>query len=82
MTFGGYTERPCPSDPRFPKSTDYELKFYNNPKEPHWTWECHAFGLTDMARRVHINRGLGQSREEAEQAVRDTFERYAKKRNG
>lgn len=82
MTFGGFTERPCPSDPRFPKFSDYELRFYNNMKESHWTWECHAYGLTEMARMVYIDRGLGRSREEAEQAVRDCYERRAKRRNG
>ena len=81
-TFGGFLERPCPSDPRFPKLSDYELHFDNNPNESHWKWECHALALNDMARRVYIERGLGRTREEAEQAVRDCYERCAKNWKG
>ena len=82
QTFGGFLERPCPSDPRFPKLTDYELHFQNNPDEPHWKWQCYAHGLTDMARRVHIGTGYGRTREETEQEVRGCYERCAKKWKG
>lgn len=78
QTFGGYIERPCPSDPKFPKFADYELHFFNSPKEPHW-WQCYAVGTTDMARRLQLPPGYGGTREEAEQRLREHYDRYAKR---
>ncbi len=66
----GFMEEPCPSDPRFPKFEDYELKFYENPDEAIYKWECVAFGKTDMAHRVNLWNGRGRTREEAELNIR------------
>ena len=52
--FGSFVERPCPADPLFPNLEDYEFYFKNNPDEPHFKWQCHALGKTDMARRLSI----------------------------
>lgn len=82
MTYGGSLERPCPSDPRFPKFSDYELHFYDLPEEPNWKWECLAVGSTDMAQTVDLGSGYGQTREEAEKEVRNSYERRAKKWKG
>ena len=71
--FGGYTERPCPSDPRFPKFEDYELKFRHNPREDHLRWECQAWPKTDMARRLSLPIGYGRTKEEAEGFVRKRY---------
>lgn len=79
VSFGGYMERPCPSDPRFPKLEEYELQSRYNPDESHWKWECFAIPKTDMARRLHIMRGLGRTKKEAEQAVREEYNRYARR---
>lgn len=79
QTFGGYIERPCPSDPKFPKFADYELHFFNTPEEPHWTWQCYAVGTTDMARRLQLPPGYGTTREEAERRLHEHYDRYAKR---
>jgi len=85
QTLGGFlrphVERPCPADPRFPKFEDYKLHFRHNPEEPVYKWECYAMGKTEMSWKVHIRTGYGETREEAEQCVRDDYERRAKKRN-
>jgi len=81
LVFGGYIERPCPSDPRFPKFEDYKLHFDHSPDESHWKWKCYALGQTDMARRLHLDPGYGRTKEEAEQNVREIYERYARRFN-
>ena len=43
--FGGFVERPCPKDPRFPIFED-ELQFRETPSETHWKWQCYAIGKT------------------------------------
>lgn len=79
QVFGGYVERPCPSDPRFPKFEEYELQCHHSLDEPHWPWQCYAVGKTDMARRLHLQPGLGRTRDEAEANVREWYDRYARK---
>ncbi len=78
LTFGGSMERPCPSDPKFPDFADYELHFFNSPSEPHG-WVCSAVGKTDMARRLFLQPGHGRTREGAEQRLRESYDRYAKR---
>jgi hypothetical protein len=79
QVFGGDIESPCPSDPKFPKFEDYELKFFEAPNEPRWPWQCWASGKTDMARRLHLRPGQGVTRNEAEQELRYNYTRHAKK---
>lgn len=79
QVFGGYVERPCPSDPRFPKFEEYELKCHHSLDELHWPWQCYANGKTDMARRLHLQPGYGQTRDEAEANVRAQYDRYGRK---
>ena len=79
QSFGGFVEHPCPSDPRFPKFEDYELQFHYNPDEPHFKWQCYALPKTDMARRLMGMIGMGSTKEEAENNVREKYNRYAKR---
>lgn len=79
QTFGGYVERPCPADPKFPAFTEYELRFFNRPEEPQWKWQCYAMGKTEMARKLQLSLGYGRTQEEAERSVREQYERYARK---
>jgi hypothetical protein len=76
QAFGGSIERPCPSDPNFPNFADYELHFSSSPKEG---WHCYALGKTNMARRLFLQPGYGRTREEAEQRIRENYERCAKR---
>ena len=75
---GGSLDRPCPKDPHFPKFEDYDLKFQYTEKESRYKWSCFAFGRTAMARRVDLTRGLGETKEQAEQMVREAYERTAR----
>ena len=75
--FGGYTERPCPSDPKFPTFEDYELKFQNNSDEPHFKWQCYAWPKTDMARQLSLPVGHGKTKEEAQKFVCERYNKYA-----
>jgi hypothetical protein len=80
QNFGGYIERPCPSDPLFPCFEDYELKFNNDSKDEHseW-WLCHAWPKTEMAKRLSLPAGYGNTMLEAEQFVRNRYFEYSKK---
>jgi hypothetical protein len=74
----GSGNQPCPSDPKFPKLEDYELKFEEHPCEPTWKWFCFAIGKTPMARQVSLGRGLGQSIEEARERIIEEYKRFSK----
>lgn len=77
--FGGHIEQPCPSDPKFPKFEDYELKFENNPEDPHFKWLCWPKPKTDMAMRLSLSPGRGNTKEDAE---RNVYEKYCKLARG
>ena len=80
QVFGSSVERPCPYDPEFPKFEDYEFNCYHNPDESHLPWQCYAIGKTDMARRLHLQPGYGQTRDEAEANVREWYDRYGSRK--
>lgn len=75
---GCYLEKPCPSDPRFPKLDEYELRFHKSPGETHSMWQCYAFGRTDMARRIDLWHGAGRTKKEAKQQVLEQYARVSK----
>jgi hypothetical protein len=72
-------ERPCPSDPRFPRFEDYALESHPSSSEPNPGWLCLAIPKTDMARRLPLGHGVGRTKEEAEGAVREKYDRSAVK---
>lgn len=76
-SFGGYAERPCPSDPKFPKFSDFKLFYHESPNEKYWKWQCRAIGQTAMARGLHLLPEYGETKEEAEQKVRESYDRAA-----
>jgi hypothetical protein len=78
--FDGYVERPCPSDPKFPRFQDYELQFHYNPSETHYSWLCLAIPKTEMARKLSLQPGYGPTKERASQHLREQYERHAAKR--
>jgi hypothetical protein len=78
-TFGGFTQSPCPSDPKFPALEDYELRFHESRGTTHVQWICSVFPKTRMARHLHIMDGVGSTREEAEQRLHDNYARRSKK---
>jgi hypothetical protein len=78
-TFGGFTQSPCPSDPKFPALHDYDLQFHESRGATYVQWICSVFPKTKMARQLHIMDGVGSTREEAEQRLRDNYARRSKK---
>jgi hypothetical protein len=73
--FGGFVERPCPKDPRFPRFDDYDLQFHETPTEVYFRWQCYAIGKTEMARRLSLPPSHGRTREEAERSLQDAYDR-------
>jgi hypothetical protein len=55
------------------------LTVREEPKDPVHKWRCTARGKTDMARRLHLPIGVGQTQEEAKARLREGYDRYAKK---
>jgi len=72
----GWTERPCPTDSRFPRFEDYELTFR---QERDGRWFCYPQPTTRYARQVMLPPGSGHSREEAEMWVQRA---YIRERSG
>jgi len=77
--FGGQIQSPCPSDPKFPRFEDYELRFSELKTDPVWKWSCMAIGKTRMAKLLSLTHGLGRTQEEAAAHVKESYERYAKR---
>ena len=71
--FAGYTQYPCPKDPKFPTWEDYDVVCERtNDKSPR-SWQCHAWPKTDMARKVHLEISYGKSEEAAREKLKTTF---------
>ena len=79
--FGNFIEQPCPSDPRFPQFEDFELHYSYIPEEPIHKWQCFAIGKTDMARKLGLGFGLGETKEEARNQILKEYNHYAKNEN-
>jgi hypothetical protein len=74
----GYGTQPCPSDPKFPKLEDYELRLEEKAGESYFKWSCRAEPKTAQAKQVSIQRGLGRTAEEARQQVIDNYQRNSR----
>lgn len=57
----GYTVRPCPHDPSFPRFEDYEILYFEEGGE----WHCMAIGQTVEARQVSLHGGSARSKGKA-----------------
>jgi len=75
----GPGNRPCPSDPKFPKLEEYELKLVENSSESTWKWTCFASGRTLMAKEVSLGPGLGRTAEEARERVAENYKRVSER---
>ena len=76
----GQIQSPCPADPRFPRFEDFELRFTELTTDPIWKWSCVAIGKTQMAILLHLTNGLGRTKEEAANCIRESYGRYARRR--
>ena len=61
---GGWVERPCPFDPKFPKLEEYDLQITRQEDDTH-SYVCSPMPTTDMARRVNLPTGIGRTAREA-----------------
>jgi predicted RNA-binding Zn-ribbon protein involved in translation (DUF1610 family) len=75
--FGGELRHPCPSDPRYPAFTDYELRTHEI--EPgHWI--AHALGVSAFAKRVSIREGWGSTPDRAIAEIKRNYREFAPER--
>ena len=74
----GYMQRPCPSDPKFPKLEDYDFIYRELTGDPAWKWEYIASGKTKEARMLTLMPGLGRTKEEARERIVESYKMYAK----
>jgi hypothetical protein len=79
--FAGQITRPCPTDPAFPKFTDYEISCTSDSSEvPFMRWNCHAIGKTEMARCLSLKVGHGTTEDRARADLREDYESHARAR--
>jgi TIR domain len=74
----GHIQRPCPSDPKFPRLSDYDFIYEEVRGDSLWKWKCFANGKTKEARLLNLMPGLGRTKEEAHKRVVDWHKTYAK----
>jgi hypothetical protein len=74
----GHMQRPCPSDPQFPKLDDYEFHYQEVKGDSAWKWQCFASGQTKESRLLSLMPGLGQTQDEARERVEKSYKEYAK----
>ena len=72
QTADGFTERPCPKSPQFPRLDDYEFTYK---EDSNGRWLCFAKPKTPAAGRVFLPVGQGRTQEEAAAYVRTSYER-------
>jgi predicted RNA-binding Zn-ribbon protein involved in translation (DUF1610 family) len=73
---GGSMRRPCPKDPHFPAFADFELKTSEREDAgDQFRWTCYAQPKTFMATHLHLSPGSGETCEEAENRVRENYDR-------
>lgn len=63
----GWSDRPCPTEPRFPTIDDYDLI---SVQESYGLWYCSARGKTREARQISLWPASGKTQQEAEARVR------------
>jgi hypothetical protein len=77
----GWVESPCPSDPKFPRLEDFELRTTCKanalvPNDQWWT--CFAVGKTPMAKKVPLHSAPGRTEAEARSRVVEQYQRISK----
>jgi hypothetical protein len=76
---GNTKQRPCPSDPKFPKFGEYEL-IYTEQKasDSHAIWICNAVPTTKSARSVSLPQTLGRTQQDAAAQIQCEYEQRAR----
>ena len=73
QTFSGIIQHPCPSDPKFPSLSDYDLVYERTSDQADREWRCDAQAKTEMAQKVWLDSGYGSSKDEARRKVEATY---------
>jgi hypothetical protein len=73
----GQTRRPCPSDPSFPKLSEYEFRteYYPEPG----CWYCRLEPKTQGARLLSFDWVVGRTEDEAKQMMVEQYQSRARK---
>lgn len=74
----GHMQRPCPSDLKFPRLSDYDFVYDEVKGDSLWKWKCFANGKTRESRLLTLIPGLGRTKEEAQQRIADCYATYSK----
>jgi hypothetical protein len=76
-TIDGRVDRPCPSDPQFPKFQEFDLGFLEGTKDSIWKWMCYAKPRTRMAWLLRLSPMHGRTQEEAKASLLKEYQRLA-----
>ncbi len=74
VTADGQEHVPCPYGPNWPTLDEFEFVT----KQDGNNWVCYPTGKTDRARRVHVFREIGRTKEEAVELARKAASRKSK----
>ena len=74
VTADGQEHVPCPYGPNWPTLDEFDFVT----KQDGHSWVCYPTGKTDRARRVHVFREMGRTREEAEELAKKAASRKTK----
>lgn len=74
----GSVQSPCPSDPKFPRLSDFDFVYEEIEEDPLWKWRCFVNGKTREAHRLNLMPSRGRTKEEARQRIVDEYNRHAK----
>ncbi len=66
-------QRPCPSDPKFPSLSDYDVVCKQTAESSLGEWRCDAWPKTSMARKVKLDTSYGRSKDEALRKLKATY---------
>jgi predicted RNA-binding Zn-ribbon protein involved in translation (DUF1610 family) len=73
-------QRPCPSDPAFPKYEEYTPEFNECGSGTEKHWLCIPVPATSAAKRLRLSPASGRTKEEAEQQIRVEYDRCRTRR--
>ncbi len=74
----GHMQRPCPTDPNFPRLEDYDFVYRELTSDPMWKVECFAKAKTKEAEKLLLSRAFGRTKEEAHLNIVDQYNMNAR----
>lgn len=74
----GSVQSPCPSDPKFPRLSDFDFVYEEIEEDPLWKWRCFVNGKTREAHGLNLMPSRGRTKDEARERIVDEYNRHAK----